>query len=86
MMMEEVPNIVSIPILCHDNETQGPCVSETTSSELYVKKFGHKGTWEENYRSRIRGRIFSNSERDSVTEDSFAMELHYSKECAKTCD
>ncbi|KAI3834617.1 hypothetical protein MKW92_009379, partial [Papaver armeniacum] len=81
MMMEEVPNIISIPILCYDNETQVPRVAETTSSDLYVKKFGHKETWAENYKSRIRGRILSDSGRDTVDEVSLAMDMHYSPEC-----
>ncbi|KAI3851361.1 hypothetical protein MKX03_000484, partial [Papaver bracteatum] len=84
MMMKEVPNIVSIPKLCYDNETQVPHVAETMSSDLYVKKFSHKETWEENYKSRIRGRFLFNSERDTVTEDSYAKDLCYSKDCAKT--
>ncbi|KAI3854873.1 hypothetical protein MKX03_010789 [Papaver bracteatum] len=86
MMMKEVPNIISIPILCYDNDAQVPCVAETMSSYLYVNKFGHKETLAENYKSRILGRILSNSGRYVVDEISLAMDIHYSRECVTTCD
>lgn len=74
IMVEELPNIVSTPVLCYDNfiqETQVSCMTEiiTTSSDLYKRKFCRKKTCVGNYASRIRGRILLNSRRNAMAED-----------------